>query len=146
METATQGFEQLKQAKKTIALVNQALRQAETDLSAADKKALTDMGKSMDEKIATLQKLYMDPPGQKGINRTPGLLNGSLMTAFSYLRSSAGAPGQSAQIAMEQAKSQLADTIEQLNAFLTGEFKTYTDKVQATRFTLAKTPTAISSN
>ncbi|MDP4709681.1 MAG: hypothetical protein NWS63_00665 [Saprospiraceae bacterium] len=146
VETATQGFDQLKQAKKTIALVNQAIRQAETDLSAADKKALTDMGKSMDEKIATLQKLYMDPPGQKGINRTPGLLNGSLMTAFSYLRSSTGAPGQSAQIAMEQAKSQLADTIEQLNAFLTGEFKTYTDKVQATRFTLAKTPTAISSN
>lgn len=147
VETATEGFNQLKKAKKTISFVNQALRQAESDLSAADKKELGKTGKTLEEKITELQNLYMDPPGQKGIVRTSGLLAGTLRTAYMYLlRSAPGTPGQSAQIAMRQAKEQLDEALEQINAFLSGDFKAYTDKVQAAKFTLAKTLEPVSGN
>ncbi len=131
---ATQAFDRLKETKKTIKRVGEALAYVPD----STKKAIAEMGKTLQDSIETLQHLYMDPPDTKGIVRTPGLLNSSMSAAYRYLLASDGAPNQAAKYAMQHFHDQLANTLERINRFFEHDFKAYQEKVEAIDYSLFK--------
>jgi photosystem II stability/assembly factor-like uncharacterized protein len=134
VEKATDAFNQLKQAKKTIKLVDDQM------INAADstKKEIKKLGKSMQDSITNLQNLFTDEPGLKGIQRNPNTLNGHLSTASRYIRASEGAPGQMARFAIAKAENEATEVITKVNKFFDGDWKDYRAKVEAAQRPLFK--------
>ena len=134
VETATDAFDRLKSAKKTVQLVNNAL----SHLPDSTKKEFSTLGKALQDSISNLQDLFMDSPDTKGIVRTPGLLNSTLFGTSRYLSASEGAPNQSARHMLKQLMIQLGETLDKINTFFTGDFAEYQQKVEQTNFSLFK--------
>ncbi len=139
VEAANTGFEQLKQARKTIGLVDKSLVNA-SDSTKADIKKL---GKTLQGKIDTLENLYMLPKGRKGIQRTSDNLNSTLYEVSGYLRASENGSGQTVDILMARAKERTIDVTEKINTFMRSDFADYQAKVEAVQFSLFKPIEAI---
>lgn len=131
---ATDGFQSLQDAAKTIKLVDNAMANAPDD----SKKELSKMGKALQDTIAQLEKLYMDPEGLKGIQRTAENLSNSLRSARRYLSDINGEPSQMATITMEAARQETRNVLAKINAFMTGDFAKYRQKVEAVEYSLFK--------
>lgn len=134
IQAASDGFQQLQDADKTIKLVNEALVNAPD----STKKAITDMGKALRDSIAELEKLYMDPEGQKGIQRTAENLSNTLRGARRYLSDVEGAPSQMARVSLAKARQETQEVLAKINAFMTTDFAEYQEKVQAVQYSLFK--------
>ena len=134
VETATDAFDRLKEAKKTIRLVNDAL----SHLPDSTKKEFSTLGKALQDSIGNLQDLFMDSPDTKGIVRSPGLLNSTLYSTSRYLNASDGAPNQSARHMLKHLMVQLGETLDKINTFFTGDFAAYQARVEQTDFSLFK--------
>ena len=134
VQAATDGFQHLQRASKTIKLVNSALTNASED----NKKEITKIGKALQDSIASLEKLYMDPAGLKGIQRTAETLNNTLRRARRYLSDVEDRPSQMAQLTLEAARQETREVISKINAFMAGDFAEYQKKVEAVQFSLFK--------
>ena len=131
---ATKGYNGLKGAQKTIDRVEGAL----SNVPDSTKKSIVKLGKALKDSIQTIQNKYSDPPNTKGIVRTPGLLNQTLRMTGRYLSASEGAPNQAAQYMMDHLKSQLAETLESINSFMTKDFANYKKEVEKVNYSLFK--------
>lgn len=134
VKSATEAFDKLKEAKKTISRVNEAMANA----SEEDKKAISKLGKSLQDSIATLQALYSEAPDTKGIVRTPGLLNETLRSTSRYINDSDGKPNQAAQFMLKKLMTQLGETLDKVNVFFEKDFAAYQKQVEAAKFSLFK--------
>ena len=130
----SEAFDYLKKAKKTIKLVDDQMINAPD----STKKEIVKLGKSMKDSITTLQKLFTDEPGQKGIQRNPNTLNSHLFRASGYIRASDGAPNQMAQFATKKAEAEAEKVITAVNKFFEKDWLEYQQKVEATRHSLFK--------
>ncbi|MEL6945118.1 MAG: hypothetical protein AAFO82_20905, partial [Bacteroidota bacterium] len=81
VEAAAKGFSQLQQVKKTIGLVDKALVNAPDSTL----KEIKEMGKTLKDSIKVIEKLYMQPEGMKGIQRTSDNLLSTLYNVSGYL-------------------------------------------------------------
>ncbi len=134
VKKATTAMDQLKDAKKTIGRVNEAL----VNVPDSTRKEIQKLGKTLQDSIRTLQKLYSNPPGMKGIQRVQDGLNSSLYTASSYIRASDGPPNQSARNAIAKAERHTKKVVDRINQFFEKDFNTYQEKVEAIKFSLFK--------
>ena len=130
VEVATEGFSRLREARKTIKLVDGQLGQVPD----STKQEIVKLGKSMVDSIQKLEDLYMLPQGLKGIQRTPDVINNYLYTASSYLRSSDWSRGEASQMAtyaVEQAREKVDEAIAEINTFFAEDWKAYQEKVES---------------
>ncbi len=131
---ATEAFDQLKAAKKTIKLVNDQM----VNVPDSTKKEIKKLGKSMQDSIKNLQNLFTDEPDLKGIQRNPNTLNGYLFDASGYIRSSDGAPNQMARFATKKATLEAKKTLDAVNQFFEKDWKNYQEEVEAIQRSLFK--------
>ncbi len=132
VDKATQGFDQLKDAKKTIGRVDKLME----TVADSSKKEITKAGKAMRDSINQLMDLYMQPEDTKGIIRTSDKLNSVLWRARNYINNSPGAPNQMARRATEKAKEKVVEVLEQINRFFTHSWSDYQKQVEAVRYQL----------
>jgi photosystem II stability/assembly factor-like uncharacterized protein len=136
VETATEGFDRLVEAQKTIKLVNSQLVNAPDSTQTEIKK----MGKALQDSIQTIMKLYMQPEGLKGIQRNPDNINGYLYRTGSYIQQSEGGQlSQSAQYTLQVAQEKVTEALELINTFFAQDWPRYQEKVEANRASLFKT-------
>lgn len=142
VKKATEGFNQLKEARKTIKRVNEAM----TNLPKDTKKEIGKLGKDLQEKIKELEKLYMQPEGLKGIQRVVTNLNGTLRTTSRYLAAYDAKPSQATQIMMDRSKIETKEVLDKVNTFMTSDFKHYQEKVEGMKYSLFKKMEVIELN
>lgn len=133
VEKAKAGFDQLQTARKTIKLVNEALVNAPD----STKKQMAELGKALQDSIAQLELIYMNPPNTKGIQRDPEKLNSILFTTSNYIRRSQS-PNQMVNFMMEKTKKRTQETLDKINNLMSNDFADYQKKVEAVRFSLFK--------
>jgi photosystem II stability/assembly factor-like uncharacterized protein len=131
IKAATDAFDRLQEAKQAIKLVNEALVNAPDSL----KKDIAKQGQSLSDSISVLEKLFMQPEGQKGITDETDDIQNALYTASGHIGASDGAPNAAARVYLEKSKRLLAQAVERINKFTEGDFAKYREKVEA-----AKTP------
>lgn len=129
---ATEAFNRLREARKTIKRVNAVLE----TLPDSTRKDMRQLGKSMQDSIAQLEELYMLPEDFKGIRRSTGLLNSTLYSVYSYLEAEDGALAPMGQQKLEQARAQTDEVVEQIEGFFAGPFASYREKVEALEYSL----------
>ena len=131
---AADGFAQLRNAKKTVSIVNAAIVNAPD----STQKMVKEKGKEVTKSIDELMKIYMNPEGLKGIHGATPTLNGTISRANGYLRRSVGPAGQNGINAVEIAKRELQDAIEKINTFVDGDWQEYREAMEAVEFNLFK--------
>ncbi|MGB0864110.1 MAG: WD40/YVTN/BNR-like repeat-containing protein [Saprospiraceae bacterium] len=131
-EKAANSFDQLKQAKKTIKLVESQLVNAPDSIQ----KEVKEMGETINIQLDSLMKLYMQPRGLKGIQRAPNNLTGKLYAGFNYLRRSAGAPSQNAQNAVNNFENAMKEVHKGVNVFFEKDWKNYQEAVEKLKYSL----------
>ncbi len=132
MEKATTAFNQLKKAKKKVALIEQ-LTETVQDTT---KKAMTKLNKSTKKQLEDLIISYVDKDKLKGIQRNPNTLNAVMGTAQRYLRSSYGKPTPNAQVAIDKAEKAVTKSLVEIDTFFKGDWVEYQAKVKAMEFDL----------
>lgn len=134
VEAATTGFNRLLEARRTIDLVEKALINVPDSTLQMIKKE----GKALRDSLDKLELLYMQPENQKGIQRRPDNLNATLFSASRYTSETQGEPSQMARLEVDRARRHTTQVINQVNAFLTGPFAAYRQKVEQIPFSLFK--------
>ncbi len=134
VNAATDAWKKLGEGKKTIKRVDAALVNAPDSL----KKEIVELGKALQDSIKNLEKVYFDPPNQKGIQRNPNTLRSTLFRASSYIGNSEGEPSQSAQIMTEKARREVTDVVDKINALFENDFAEYQKKVEEVQYSLFK--------
>ncbi len=134
-DKATQAFNRLKEADKTVGLVDAQLAPTAPD---SVKKEMTKWGKSLKDSILTVQKLFMAPRDVKGIVRTSDDLTNTIFSAMQLVGSSQGKPQGNAMITVEQTKEHLDRVLNKVNQFFEKDWKKYQDKVEAVKYSLFK--------
>ena len=135
VKKATAAFEQLKQAKKTIKLVDDQMVNAPDTL----KKDIAKQGKAMQDSIKTLMEIFLPPQDQKGIVRNDNTLITYLYRASSYIGNSDGPPSQMAQIATETAKGKTEKALDAVNKFFEKDWTAYQKNAEAAKHSVFKT-------
>jgi len=118
IEKASEAFDQLKEAKETIKLVNKVVKTQE-DTIVSEFKSLS---KDLNSEIDSLMNLYMDPEGLKGIQRNPKTLTGRLWRARAYLGATDGPPSPNGLILINEVKQQAKDIIKGGNDFFQSDW------------------------
>lgn len=138
IEKATKGFDQLKQAEKTMGMVTKQLKFAEVEDTL--QKNIADKAKIVKDSIANMMKVYMLPKGLKGIHGATPTLNGTLYRAISFIGDANGAPQSNAIYAVDKAKKEITAIIERINAFFgeSGLWQEYQAEVDKVEFSLFK--------
>lgn len=134
VEKAAKSFDQLKDARKSIRMVNDALANAPDSL----KQDVVKLGKSLTDSISVLEKLFMMPEELKGIQRSSDDLSFMLRGATQYLNSQDGAPGTNARNMLNLAREKTGEVLQQVNAFFEQDFAAYRQKVVTLEFSFFK--------
>jgi hypothetical protein len=134
VDAASTGFNRLLEARRTIDLVEKAL----INIPDSTLQMIKKEGKALRDSLDKLELLYMQPENQKGIQRRPDNLNATLFSAARYANETQDEPSQMARLETDRARRQTTQVIEQVNAFLTGPFAAYRQKVEQISFSLFK--------
>ena len=114
------AFDKLKEAKKTITGVNDALASS-TDTA---KTRISKMGKELEKKIQDLMDIYLTPEDFKGIDRSDRLV-GSLQRTASYIAGSDAAPTFNEMCIRDRDSAVHREVIDQLLPFLCTDIENY---------------------
>jgi photosystem II stability/assembly factor-like uncharacterized protein len=133
--TSTKAFDRLKEADKTIGLVEAQFTNSPTD---SVKTNLIKLGKSLKDSILTIQKMFMLTRDAKGINRQPNGLTDKIFKAYYLMSSGTSKPQSNALIANEDARKRATQVFERMNAFFEKDWATYKAKVEAVQYSLFK--------
>lgn len=127
VKAVKQSFDQLKEAKKTIKLVdNMMINQVDST-----KQEITKLGKTLNSKIDSLMNLFNDPEGLKGIQRNPNTVSAQMWPTRNYINASDGAPTANAQTQIDKFHNKASDAIDAVNQFFASEWQDYQAKVKA---------------
>jgi photosystem II stability/assembly factor-like uncharacterized protein len=133
VDRCREAMDQLKEAKKTISLINKAM----IHLPDSTQKEIRTDGKALQDSISNLIDLFRAPE-VKGIQRTSDKLISKLYTASSYIGNSEGEPNQMARYAIAAAEKDAQKVISKVNAFIEKDWKAYQEKVEKIQFPLFK--------
>ena len=114
VEKATAGFNRLKDMKKTIKLVDEAMVNAPD----STKKQIAEMGKELNTQIQEIEEMYMMPEGLKGIQRSSDNLTSTLYRTSYAISSSEGRPNQAAQRMLAKAERETEEALEAINTLI----------------------------
>jgi photosystem II stability/assembly factor-like uncharacterized protein len=123
---AKTSYDKIKQARKSISIVEKLLENQPDSVSKSFKK----LHKSLQSKLDSLSNLFISPENEKGIQRNPDQLNSVLFNALSYIRSSWTTPGSNARLALEKAVIMTDKVTKAVDTFVDAEWKQYQEKVK----------------
>lgn len=127
IKEAKTSFDKLKDAKKSISIVDKILENQPDSIS----KSFKTLHKNLNGQIDSLMNLFVGPEQQKGIQRNPDQLNSTLYQASSYIMSSWTAPGANATNAVEKAKWLTEKLSKAVDAFLEKDWSEYKTKASS---------------
>ncbi|MBL7817680.1 MAG: hypothetical protein JNL70_21920 [Saprospiraceae bacterium] len=130
----TDAFNRLKEANKTVGLVDGSMVNAPD----STKKDIEKLGKAMKDSILTIQKMFMSPNDAKGIVRVAGVLMDAIQKASFLIATSPGKPSSNAQAAITAAKVKTKEVLTKVNQFFEKDWPKYQQKVEAARSSLFK--------
>lgn len=134
IERANKAYNRLKDAEKTISLVESQFGNVPDSL----KKDIVKQGSALKDSISTLKELFFQHKEAKGIQRNPKTLNNYLSRPFDYIDANRGGPNASANIAIEAAKQETDMVIERINQLFDKPWKEYREKVELVKYSLFK--------
>ena len=134
MDKSGQAFARLREANKTIGLVDGQMANA-VDSSKTD---VAKIGKSLKDSILNIQKMFMPERDAKGIVRNANSLMNAIYKAQGMLSSSQGKPKANAMIAFDDAQKRAAKVFEKVNKFFETDWAKYQQKVEAVKYSLFK--------
>ncbi|MDX2281057.1 MAG: hypothetical protein NW218_15835 [Saprospiraceae bacterium] len=131
---STKGYDRLKEAEKTIKLVESQFVNVPDSL----KKTVLAEGKALQDSIQKIKEHFFPQKEAKGIQRNPDNLMAYMWDAIGYLNAGTGAPTANAQICIRRAENEIEKTIQQINTMLDQPWKSYKTKAEAMRYSLFK--------
>jgi photosystem II stability/assembly factor-like uncharacterized protein len=134
VERATKAYERLKEAEKTIGLVESQWANVPDSL----KKEALKLGTTLKDSIGVLKDKFFTHKEVKGIQRNPAVLNAQFFQALEYIGGGRGAPNAVAQTAIATAKREAEALLEKVNALFDTQWKGYRAKVEAVQYSLFK--------
>lgn len=134
VERVTKAYERLKEAEKTIGLVESQFANVPDSL----KKDVNKLGGALKDSINVLKDKFFTHKEVKGIQRNPDVLNAQFYKALGYINGGQGAPNATAQIAIAEAKREAEAIIGQVNVLFETQWKEYRAKAEAVRYSLFK--------
>jgi len=134
VERSTKAYERLKEAEKTIGLVESQFVNVPDSL----KKEVNKLGSAIKDSISVLKEKFFQHKEVKGIQRNPDMLNAKLRNAFGYIDGGLGAPNAATQTAIATAKREAESLIENVNTLFDTQWKDYRVKVEAVKFSVFK--------
>ncbi len=134
VEMATEQYTEIKEARKTIALVEKLIETVKD----TTQKELKEITKSQKEKLDELELMYMDKEGLKGIQRNPNNLNAIMRTARRYISASYGAPTPNAVIAINRAEDEINTVVSVVKDYFNTDWQQYQEKIEAVDFSIFK--------
>jgi photosystem II stability/assembly factor-like uncharacterized protein len=139
VKKASEGFDQIKEARATVRRVDAALANAPD----STKQKLAKLGKTIQDSLNLLEKLYMEPEDVKGIQRNDNNLTSALGRAQQYINAGDGTPNQGAQRMIAAARQQSTAVLNRLNKFFNTSFAEYRKKVEEVQYSLFKAYTPL---
>lgn len=134
VERVTKAYERLKEAEKTIGLVESQW----ANVPDSTKKETLKLGSALKDSISVLKEKFLQHKEVKGIQRNPETMNAKFFTALEYVGGNIGAPNTVAQTAISTAKKQAEELIGKVNALFDTQWKDYRTKVEAVKYSLFK--------
>ncbi|MBP6812692.1 MAG: hypothetical protein KA138_14285, partial [Saprospiraceae bacterium] len=134
VERSTKAYDRLKEAEKTIGLVESQFVNVPDSL----KKDVNKLGSAIKDSISVLKEKFFQHKEVKGIQRNPDVLNAKFWNAFGYIDGGQGAPNAATQTAIATAKREAESLIEKVNTLLDTQWKEYRAKVEAVKFSVFK--------
>ncbi|MGB0524075.1 MAG: VPS10 domain-containing protein [Flammeovirgaceae bacterium] len=131
---ATAGMDRIREAQKTVGLVNKILADREDDTA----KSLKEMGKVMKDSLQSITHLFVPKKGIQGIFQNPELINQLLGQTFFHVQAVPGKPGQTQQIEVDQTIQALKPVIAKINDFFDQEWPKYKQAVESAELSLFK--------
>lgn len=134
IERATKAYERLKEAEKTIGLVEGQL----VNVPDSTKKETLKLGSAIKDSIAVLKDKFFNHKEGKGIQRGPAGLNSMVWQAMGYINGNQGAPNATTKIAIDRAKSEAEAVITSINSLFDTQWVDFRKKVEAIQYSLFK--------
>jgi hypothetical protein len=134
VDKATKAYNRLKEAEKTIKLVEEQF----VNVPDSVKKETIKLGKTLQDSINVLKDAFFMQKEPKGIERNPNALNAKLFNAGGYLNDGTGAPNATTQIAVREAKQAVEKLVERVNNLFDKPWAGYREKAEAVRYSLFK--------
>ncbi len=134
VERATKAYNRLKEAEKTIGLVESQFVNVPDSL----KKELNKLGSTIKDSIEVLKEKFFQHKEVKGIQRNPNNLNAYFYNAFGYINGCPGGPNAVAQTSTNKAKRETEALVGKVNDLFDTLWKDYRTKVEAVRFSVFK--------
>ena len=132
--TAKDAFDRLKEADKTIKLVNQQMENAPDTVLTSIKR----MGKTLQDTIKEMQHMFLEPQDAKGILRFDDRVISYLYQAQRYVYNAQGESSQMADIAKTTAENKLGAVLILVNDFFAKDWIKYQQEVEQVRPPLFK--------
>lgn len=130
IERATRAYDRLREAEKTLKLVEDQFAQSAPD---SIKKEIGKLIKPLRDSIGVLKEVFMPQKELKGIQRNPNYLNSRLDEALEYLNSTPNADNAAARVMVDKAKSEVDKTLARINALFAEPWQNFRTKVEAMR-------------
>ncbi|MFN0176822.1 MAG: WD40/YVTN/BNR-like repeat-containing protein [Saprospiraceae bacterium] len=134
VERATKAYNRLKEAEKTIGLVESQFVNVPDSL----KKDVNKLGSTIKDSVSVLKDKFFQHKEAKGIQRNPDVLNAKFWNAIGYIDGGQGAPNAATQTAISTAKREAESLIEKVNMLLDTQWKEYREKVEGVKFSVFK--------
>jgi photosystem II stability/assembly factor-like uncharacterized protein len=134
VERSTKAYNRLKEAEKTIALVESQW----ANVQDSTKKEALKLGVALKDSIAVLKDQFFQHKEEKGIKRGADNLNAKLYNALGYIGGNMGAPSSTTKTAMATAKTASDALINNINTLLETPWDNYRARVEAIQYSLFK--------
>jgi hypothetical protein len=134
VERSTKAYNRLKEAEKTLSLVESQF----VNVPDSTKKEALKLGAALKDSIANLKDQFFQHKEEKGIKRGADNLNAKLYNALGYIGGNMGAPNSTTKTAMATAKTASDTLINNINTLLEAPWNNYRAKVEAIQYALFK--------
>lgn len=133
-ERAAKAYDRLKEAEKTLGLVESQFVNVPDSL----KKETLKLGSAIKDSIGTLKDEFFNHKETKGIQRGKQGLNSFYWNALGYINGNMGAPNATAKIAIEKARRETDSIIEKINKLFDNQWVEYRKQVEVIKYSLFK--------
>ncbi len=134
IERAGKAYDRLKEAEKTIKLVEEQL----ANTPDSTKKEVIKQGKALRDSISVLKEAFFTQKEAKGIQRNSDHLNAKYWRAMGYIQPGPEVPNATAKIAIREAEVETEKLVARVNALFEGPWNDYRTKSEALQYSLFK--------
>ena len=129
---ANEKFGKIQEARKTLKIIDVLI----STIQDTTQKEWKEISKEHHKSLDSLEALFMDKEGLKGIQRNPNNLNAYLRTARRYIGSSIGKPGDNAMIALNKAVSKTQEVVDEIDQYMSSDWIDLKEKVESFEFSI----------